>query len=937
MEPRADLRAEPDPTPGAAPPVRVPSTPAAPLTQRGLSARARSRIGFFALVFGLLAAALGARGASRDAEGGADRSLAAWLTRHRLTLDEPPTWLSPPQGALALRPVLFVAHRPGELDDIYYADVRASESGALLDVFWLTDVTRSSSADEGGLVRIGSLVAYSVRVGEQSDAVAVLDTRGEPPRLTRRWALHTRVQNAITNLQETGRLRGFGRRHYSLTPPADDLALIADGERWVATADGERIVLDPKQLDPLEGKTRVRAQELQKGQPGTITWVVDTVRNVSWIGPEPIAWLEHGVFGVTDRVTRTYHRIFPDAAAGAEMRDALRQQPPAPAAAPEPEPAPPQHEEALLDASEPETGLPPAPLEPVLGEKVRGEGRWIALADDAFVTTYPNAPAAFYQTFLRVDPERPYESVYITLWDPRQVQLHLAMGTQEPESATGETGTGLIPRDPELLSRLVGAFNGGFQAMHGEFGMMAEGRVYLPPKPYAATVAVFEDGRVGMGSWPAPAPRVAWDEETANAQIPHDMVGMRQNLTSVVEDGAYNPWQRWWWGAAPEWAEEQTYIARSGLCVTSSGHMAYLWGETMGPAELGKAMQSLHCVRGMHLDMNTKHTGFEFYRAFAPQVAPPPLGRALGDMEFEGKVEQSLGYTFRARLAVKTMSPQRFPRYLQRDGRDYFFLSLKPVLPGPAVEVDGAQVSFSTSALPQAGWPAAFARAHLGGEDPKAGHAGTWLVRIDPARAVPAPLAPPELDRRLATLIGVDSGSEGELALYATRVHGVLRYRMASLSPRDKDAHVVLRGAPLADGAAAERALGVDADGFLIYAEASGDDAAALAARLHQAGVKVAMALPKAARLAFVQRDALISVDGRHELHAADAGLPLMAETRPAASAIFGDVKPLPYWRWAGPQGQRVRYFPSGAPRFRAPEDALNPQASTTPAPASPR
>ena len=145
--------------------------------------------------------------------------------------------------------------------------------------------------------------------------------------------------------------------------------------------------------------------------------------------------------------------------------------------------------------------------------------------------------------------------------------------------------------------------------------------------------------------------------------------------------------------------------------------MAFLWGESMGPEELGKAMLALRCVRGMHLDMNAKHTGLEFYRPFAPGNPPPALGRKLGEMEFEGAVEQSLGFAFRSRLAVKTMSPLRFPRYLQRDPRDYFFLTLKPVLPGPALTIDRQPVAFSTNGLPQAGWPAAFARARLGAAD----------------------------------------------------------------------------------------------------------------------------------------------------------------------------------------------------------------------------
>jgi hypothetical protein len=844
--------------------------------------------------------------------------LQSWLAQRQLQMRPGQlVWLSPPQGPFGLRPLLVVAHRNGELDDLYYAEVRTSEAGPVLDAWWLTNVTRSSSASENDIVHVGPYVAFCARIGDQTEAVAVLDTRGEPAELTRRWPAYARAQNAITNLQETGRLRGFGRRYYRLARPAQKVELAANDGRFVVRADGARIVIDPNRVEPLAGAADVVSQELQKGQPGTVTWLVDTVRNVSWIGPESVAWLEHTVFGLTDRVTRAYHGLVHEDT-GAEMRDALAAPAkPPPAAKPPPEaPTEPEHK-ALLTTPDPELRWPPAPLERVIAGKVRGEGQWLPVADDAFVNAYPNAPPAFYQTFIRVDPERPYTSVYVTLWDPRQIQLHLAMGTKEPESATGETGSGEIPREPEVLRRLVGAFNGGFQAMHGEFGMMAEGNVYLPPKPYAATVAVYQDGHVGMGSWPGPG-REGWDEERANAQIPHDMIAMRQNLTSVVEDGVYNPWQRWWWGAAPTFAEEQTYIARSGLCVTTEGHMAFLWGESMGPEELGKAMLALRCARGMHLDMNSKHTGLEFYRPSAPGQLAPPLGRPLGEMEYDGPIERGSGFTFRSRLAVKTMSPLRFPRYLQRDPRDFFFMTLKPVLPGPAVTVGTQPVAFSSVGLPHAGWPHAFARAKLGAAD----EPGTWLVRVDPARAVPGPLAPPELDRPLAHLLGVPAdGGTGPLALYATRVRGLLRYRVGQPPP---DATVVLRGAELATGMAAARALGVDREGFILYAEACPEDSAVLGARLREAGVDRILRLPDTARLAFAVADKAVAVDGGRELEA-EGGLPLLAETRPAAQVIFGDVKPRPYYRWGGLQGQRVRYFPTGQPRFRMPEEALSP------------
>ncbi len=887
------------------------------------------RMRLAALCLLALAALLLLRGPSvGTTRGDAEGWINAWLARRGLSMRPGQlVWLAPPRGPFGLRPLLLVAHRAGELDDIYYVELRTGDTGAVLDAWWLTNVTRSSSASEGNLTQLGPYVAFLTRLGEQTDAVGVLDTRGEGRHVTRGWPAFARAQNALTNLQETGRLQGFGRRYYRFVSPPQSIALSARDGHFVARADGAKIVIDPERLRPALGAPRVRVQQVEKGRPGTITWLVDVVRNVSWIGPEPVAWLEHSVFGLTDRLTRAYHGLVHEDT-GAEMRDALA----VPHAAPRPRPAekPPEPEpKSLLTEPDPELRWPPPPLHRVINGRVRGEGQWLPLSDDPFVNTYPNAPPAFYQTFIRVDPDRPYTSVYITLWDPRQVQLHVAMGTKEPESATGETGSGEIPREPDVLARLVGAFNGGFQAMHGEFGMMAEGNVYLPPKPYAATVAVFDDGRVGMGSWPGPG-REGWDEERANAQIPRDMIAMRQNLTSVVENGVYNPWDRWWWGAAPTFAQEQTYIARSGLCLTSEGYMAFLWGESMGPEELGKAMLALRCVRGMHLDMNSKHTGFELYHPTAPGKAEPPLGRALREMEYDGPIERGLGFRFRARLAVKTMSPLRFPRYLQRDPRDFFFLTLKAVLPGPEVQVDAHKVAFSSAGLPQVGWPAAFARARLGEETKP----GTWLLRIDPARAVPAPLAPAELEQPLARLAGVEAaGGTGALALYAVHVHGHLRY---CVGEPPADATIVLRGPELKPGVAALRALGVDHEGFLLYAETTPEQAPGLGPRLRQAGVARALMLPDESRLAFAVGDKSVAVDGRHEV-AQKGGLALLAETRPAAQVIFADVKPRPYYRWGALQGQRVRYFPTGQPRFRAPEEALNPPGQPPPDAGVPR
>jgi hypothetical protein len=865
-------------------------------------------------------------------DGTVEGSLAQVLEREGLALDEGSLlWVAPDPGPLRGRPLLFVARTPGALADLYYAEVRSGGDGVVLDVSWLRNLSRTSSADEQPPIRLGDHVLYASRVRDRVDALVLLDLRGEPSKVTEGWPWRARVQNRITNLQETGRADGFGRRRYVLEPPAERVAITARAGGFEVDVDGEPLVIDPRRHAPLKGADRVEVQPMEKGEPGTITWLVDTVRNLSFVGAEPIAWLEHRVYGAKDWAERTWYRFAGTAGAAAteaEVAAALGMT------------VEESRRRLALTEPDPETGWPPPRVSPVLEDRVRGEGEWMPITDDPFVASYPNAPPPFYQTFLRVDPERLYVRVYLVAFDPRQVQLRIMSGTKEPESATGATAPGMVPRDPQVLDRLVGAFNGGFQAMHGEFGMMSDGRVYLPPKPWAATVAVMDDGQVGMGSWLAPPSRFkSYLEEWAMAQVPDAMVDFRQNLTSVVEDGKYNPWRRWYWGAAPQHAEKQTYIARSGLCLTEEGFLVYLWGESMGPEQLGEAMNAARCVRGMHLDMNTPHTGLELYDVRPTDRPHPPLGRDLGKGEWEGSVSRAEGFVARSRLAVRSMDPMRFPRYLQRDPRDFFYLTLKPVLPGPPLEgAEGEAGQFSTAGLPHAGWPHAFARTWLGGDE----GARTWIVRIDPQRVGPtavvgehAPAAASDVadsddsmgddagapgPSALAHLTGTrDAG--GPVALYAQRsrigwVHDV--------GAPPSDAVVYVRGPRLRDVSDATAAMGVDPDGFLVYAERQRGDRVTLTKRMAQAGVQQAVALPDGVRLAFDVDGVHVSPDAYERPVDPATALALRPRTRPAARVLFPEVQPRPYGVWARMQDTRVRYFKDsdGSPRFRRNADA---------------
>ena len=478
--------------------------------------------------------------------------------------------------------------------------------------------------------------------------------------------------------------------------------------------------------------------------------------------------------------------------------------------------------DAARRVTDPELGWPPAPLAPVLPDPVRGEGEWLPVVDDAFVNAYPNAPPAFYQTFLRVDPERPYVSVYVTLWDPRQVQLHLVMGTKEPRERDGRDRQRHDPARPGGARRVWSArFNGGFQALHGEFGMMAEGRVYLPPKPWAGTVAVFDDGRVGMGSWPGPE-RSRLGRRARQRADPrrHD-----RDAPEPHERGRGRPVQP---------VEALVVGRRAGVRRRADVHRA------LGPVPHARGPHGVPVGRvdgprgarqgDARAALRARHSPRHEQQAHRLRVLPAAApGRARArrsaarstEQEYEGPIEQGLGFNLRARLAVKTMTPLRFPRYIGRDPRDFFFLTLKPVLPGPPLALaDGSTVAFSTAGLPHAGWPHAFARARLPepAPDPKRAAAAGSCASIRGARC-PSRSRRPQLDHPLARLAGRRApAAEGPVALYAVRERGLLalRHRRAAAPMRS-----CCCAASCCRPSTPPRARSaIDAEGFLLYAEA---------------------------------------------------------------------------------------------------------------------
>ncbi len=812
----------------------------------------------------------GVRGLSHEAD--TARALVLALSARGLVVDPSEVfWVDGTQSTLGSRlkvaRAVVRAHRSSEPADIYIATARMSPEGRVLELSGLYNISDTSAVDERNLMVQGRQAAWVISGAGRTYSVHLLDLEGEVETTAAGWSRTQRAQHAITNLQKTGQTEGIGRRSFKLDPAAENVQLAFSTQALLIDADGRKIRIS---ADAIDGARYVNEQEYFAARPGNlITWAVDRVRALPWFGTDKMQAVKAVAFAGLDWVQRVVGTVTGDdgsARVAAELGDLVN--------------AP------LSEYTDPETGFPPPPMKPMLSPALKGEGKWRALDKDPFILTNPDAPPPMLSSFIRTDRKRAYSQIFVTLWDPRQVALHSVSGTVEPKSATGETGTGLVPRKPEVISRLLAGFNGGFQATHGEFGMMAEGVVYLPPKPYAATVAEISDGSTGFGTWPH------------DDKVPDTIISMRQNMTPLVMDGQINPYRRNWWGGVPPGWTDEARTVRSGICMTEESFVAYFYGSSIDADHLALAMQAARCKYGVHLDMNPGHTGLEFYRT-AKKGQLPDVGHRLDPQwETKGAISDMPGWEFQGRRMLRYMGLMNFPRYINREARDFFYLTLRHVLPAANLSVEAGakgEGEWSVKGLPQHGWPYSMATSSVR-PDAKRPETKVRLLSLDPRTLEIAGKG-----KLVLTLGPIAADAEPGLYLDAGRFSigkgakaGAVRLAKGSPQPRG-------------DSVAA---LGIANSGFLYYAvvataRASAGDGNMLGKLLDQLG---------ATQRLFLDAPLEAAIGGERDL----AGHPVAARadttrlTRrdaPGGRRIFRDTPIVAPDVWYPLQAKRVRYF----------------------------
>jgi len=251
------------------------------------------------------------------------------------------------------------------------------------------------------------------------------------------------------------------------------------------------------------------------------------------------------------------------------------------------------------------------------------------------------------QAVVKLDPQRPYAAIVLVRIDLSKIQLHIMPGTLEPPHPAQIKqfipNLGAVPLQEQ--DKLLVAFNGGFRSIHGHYGMTVNDVSLLPPVPGIATLAIYRDGHVQLGTW------------GRDINPSADMLAFRQNCPPLIELGTINPdlsiIDKDAWG----YTNNLDITWRTGLGITQDGHyLIYAVGNGNSAETLAEAFVAAGAYNAMQLDINQFYAHFYTYQPSDPAT--------------------SKGFRFTGERLVDQMinNPHL---YLTPNERDFFYITLR--------------------------------------------------------------------------------------------------------------------------------------------------------------------------------------------------------------------------------------------------------------------
>ncbi len=245
-----------------------------------------------------------------------------------------------------------------------------------------------------------------------------------------------------------------------------------------------------------------------------------------------------------------------------------------------------------------------------------GDGVWVAINDPQHPADRPR----MFKTLLHPDRKRSWAAVSVVAIDLRQVDLHMVAGRHEPRNGTREAyqykRSAIIPK--HLHGELLAAFNGGFKAVHGHYGMKIDGVTILKPRRLSCLIAKYPDERLAIGDWEKlkdTADSAAWWRQTPGCMVEHNKLhpGLR------AEKNTY-------WGAT---LDGDTIIRRSALGLSANGKVLYMGiGDFTSAKAMALGMKHAGAFHVAQLDVNWSYPKFVLYKPRllgSPELIATPL------------------------------------------------------------------------------------------------------------------------------------------------------------------------------------------------------------------------------------------------------------------------------------------------------------------------
>jgi len=230
------------------------------------------------------------------------------------------------------------------------------------------------------------------------------------------------------------------------------------------------------------------------------------------------------------------------------------------------------------------------PMFEVLAAK--GDGVWVPVVDPY----RPGAAPAMLKTLLHPDRKRPWAELFLIALDLRRIELHPVVGRYEPRALQPDAKDAERPAVIPTAHRegLIAAFNGGFKAEHGRWGMSVGGVTFIRPRKHGCTLARYRDGSLGIDPW--------HDVEARK----NDMLWWRQTppcmyRKSTRHGSLWDPEAKGW-GAA---LEGGTVIRRSAIGLTVLRDVLYVSvSNDTNARAIADGMHHVGCVDVAQLDVN---------------------------------------------------------------------------------------------------------------------------------------------------------------------------------------------------------------------------------------------------------------------------------------------------------------------------------------------